>query len=141
MKISIASVFLSILALSESTVVHDSHKGITYKGTTSKVAGTTISSFLNIPFAESVAGPKRFTKPIPKSYAPGAVIDASKPGPACPQQKVPVDGFALFSNVTNVSEDCLNLRVDRVETGSTSKGKLPVYVWIYGGMWSAVYFD
>ena len=96
------------------------------------VAANGTESFLGIPFAESVSGSKRFTKATPKQWSKGSNFDATQPGPACPQAKVPVASFPVFSNVTNAQEDCLTLRVDRpanIRAGS----KLPVMVYIYGG--------
>ena len=97
--------------------------GVTANGT---------DSFLGIPFAESVSGERRFTKPKPKKWSKGSTFHAAQPGPACPQGKMPVPDFPLFSNVTNAQEDCLNLRVDRPANISAG-AKLPVMVYIYGG--------
>ncbi|KAL2838966.1 Alpha/Beta hydrolase protein [Aspergillus pseudoustus] len=38
----------------------------------------------------------------------------------------------LFDNVTNISEDCLTLRIDR-PANTSALAKLPVLVWIYSG--------
>lgn len=89
-------------------------------------------SFLNIRFGQDTSGANRFTHPKPFSYPPGTVINATQAGAACPQQKVPTPNFPIFDNVTNISEDCLTLRVDR-PANTTSTDKLPVMVWIYGG--------
>lgn len=91
-----------------------------------------IESFLNIRFGQSTSGKNRFAAPKPYVYPRGSVVNATQPGAACPQQKVPIQGMAVFDNVTRVSEDCLTLRVDRpANTSSTSK--LPVMAFIYGG--------
>ena len=91
-----------------------------------------VESFLNIRFGDDTSGANRFAHPKPFAYTPGTNVDASSPGAACPQQREPVKGFPVFSNVTNVSEDCLTLRIDR-PANTTSADKLPVMVWIYGG--------
>jgi carboxylesterase type B len=40
----------------------------------------------------------------------------------------------FFSEVKDISEDCLNLRVSRpAELGITSASKLPIVVWLYRG--------
>ena len=108
--------------------VTDPSTNITYKGKSSNG----VESFLNIRFGQDTGGVNRFLHPKPFSYADGKTVDASAPGAACPQQKVPVPGFDVFDNVTNVSEDCLTLRVDR-PAGTSASDKLPVFVWIYGG--------
>jgi carboxylesterase type B len=71
--------------------------------------------------------------PIPFSYPENTKVDASKPGAACPQQKVPVPGFPLFSNVTDPSENCLTLRIARAVNTAEGFLKLPVMAYIYGG--------
>ncbi|KAK5797947.1 hypothetical protein VI817_004238 [Penicillium citrinum] len=91
-----------------------------------------IESFLNIRFAENTSGHNRFAAPKPYRYLPGSVVNASHPGAACPQQKVPIAGLEVFDNVTHISEDCLTLRVDR-PAKTSNRDKLPVMVFIYGG--------
>lgn len=91
-----------------------------------------IETFLNIRFGQSTCGKNRFAAPKPYVYPRGSVVNATQPGAACPQQKVPIQGLAVFDNVTRISEDCLTLRVDRpANTSRTSK--LPVMAFIYGG--------
>lgn len=113
---------------STAPVVTDTGLNVTYHGT----GIDSVESFLNIRFAEDTSGENRFAAPKPFTYADGTIVNASAPGAACPQQKVPVQGFSVFSNVTNVSEDCLTLRVDR-PANTTADAKLPVLLWIYGG--------
>jgi carboxylesterase type B len=108
--------------------VTDQSSHITYKGKTSN----NVESFLNIRFGQDTGGANRFLHPKPFSYPDSTVVDASKSGSACPQQKIPVQGFDAFDNVTNFSEDCLTLRIDR-PAGTDASAKLPVFVWIYGG--------
>ncbi|KAJ5368724.1 carboxylesterase [Penicillium cataractarum] len=91
-----------------------------------------IESFLNIRFGQNTGGSNRFAAPKPYTYPPGSVVNATQPGAACPQQKVPIEGLAVFDNVTQVSEDCLTLRIDRPANTSRT-AKLPVMAFIYGG--------
>lgn len=91
-----------------------------------------IESFLNIRFGQSTGGNNRFAAPRPYSYPHGSVVNATQPGAACPQQKVPIQGLQVFDNVTHISEDCLTLRVDR-PANTSSTAKLPVMAFIYGG--------
>lgn len=91
-----------------------------------------VESFLNIRFAEDTSGENRFAAPKPFTYPSGSVVNASRPGAACPQQKVPIPGLEVFDNVTHISEDCLTLRVDRPAM-TTAHHKLPVMAFIYGG--------
>ncbi|KAF3389019.1 Secreted lipase [Penicillium rolfsii] len=91
-----------------------------------------IESFLNIRFGQSTGGDNRFAAPKPYLYPRGSVVNATLPGAACPQQKVPIQGLQVFDNVTHISEDCLTLRVDR-PANTSSTAKLPVMAFIYGG--------
>jgi carboxylesterase type B len=103
--------------------------GVTYHGITESSG---LESFQNIPFGQDTSGEGRFAPPRPYVPPQNAVINATVPGPACPQQKVPIPAFPLFSNVTNPSEDCLNLRITR-PGNTTEESNLPVMVYIYGG--------
>lgn len=91
-----------------------------------------VESFLNIRFGHDTSGNNRFAPPEPYLYPANSVHNASLTGAACPQQKVPIPDLPLFDNVTNVSEDCLTLRVDR-PAGTSRDAGLPVMVYIYGG--------
>lgn len=101
---------------------------VTFQGITAH----DVDSFLNIKFGADTAGDNRFAPPQPYTYSSGSTVDASHPGAACPQSRVPLRGFSLLDNVTDVSEDCLTLRVDR-PAGTKANAKLPVMVYIYGG--------
>ena len=109
-------------------IVIDRTSNVTYVG----AAGQGVESFLNIKFGHDTGAENRFALPRAYIYESGSIVNASVPGAACPQQPVPVPGFDVFSNVTNISEDCLSLRIDR-PAGTGSDAKLPVMLWIYGG--------
>lgn len=113
---------------SVNPVVQDLVSNVSFHG----VRSMGIESFLNIKFGQDTSGNNRFAAPKRFEYESGSIINAAFPGAACPQQKVPVSGFSVFSNVTSVSEDCLTVRVDR-PANTTANSKLPVLLWIYGG--------
>ncbi|KAK0737601.1 Alpha/Beta hydrolase protein [Apiosordaria backusii] len=112
-------------ALAEPTVTIAKTK-ITYRGTT---AGS-IEHFQNIKYAHDTSGHRRFAPP--EAYVPpeGSEIDASTPGPACPQNRAGIPPF--FVETPNISEDCLSLRISR-PAGTTADDKLPVVVHLHGG--------
>jgi carboxylesterase type B len=135
MKLALLSALLSSTAIcaplserASALSVTDPSNQVTYNGKSSN----NVESFLNIRFGQDTGGANRFLHPKPFSYPNGTMVDASAPGAACPQQKVPVPGFNAFDNVTTASEDCLTLRIDR-PAGTSASDKLPVLVWIYGG--------
>ncbi|KAJ5983670.1 carboxylesterase [Penicillium waksmanii] len=110
------------------TVVLGGSNNVQFEGT----SANNVESFMNIRFAEDTSGNNRFAAPKPFSYPSGSVVNASLPGAACPQQKVPIPGLEVFDNVTHISEDCLTLRVDR-PIRKSNQDKLPVMAFIYGG--------
>lgn len=107
--------------------VTDSFNGVTYQGYLS----SEIETFLNIRFGEDTSGQNRFAPPKAFSYAQNEMVNASTNGAACPQS-MQLPGFAGGGNITKMSEDCLTLRVDRVQN-TTAEAHLPVMVWMYGG--------
>lgn len=110
--------------------VTDANTKVTYYGS----SADGVEQFENIFFGQDTGGTSRFAPPLPFAYPSGSRVMANAPGNACPQPVVPITGFEfLFSNVTRQSEDCLNLRIAR-PAGNHSQSKLPVMVWIYGGM-------
>jgi carboxylesterase type B len=119
---------LSVGVLAAPTVVDGSVKyvGIVNNGVT--------ESFLGIKFGQDTGGTNRFKRPRPYAYPAGATVQATTPGPACAQKLGnPVPSVSdLLSNVTEISEDCLYIRVDR-PVNTTARAKLPVMVYLYGG--------
>jgi carboxylesterase type B len=89
--------------------------------------------FLGVPFGQDTSGSNRFAPPKPVIVIPGAKIDGTVPGPACPQSVDPHSILPdLNSNFTHQSEDCLNLRIAR-PSATTNHAGLPVMVFLYGG--------
>ncbi|KAF2230602.1 alpha/beta-hydrolase [Viridothelium virens] len=111
----------------EPTVYNDQTK-ITYQG---KLKDS-VEHFQNIKFAQDTSGSRRFAAPEPFLPPANTVVDATNPGPACPQLTSALPPF--FSEVDRISEDCLNLYIARpAGLDITLKNDLPVVVWIHGG--------
>lgn len=108
--------------------VTDPSRDVRYVGTHS--ADLAVEHFHNIFYAEDTSGPNRFAPPVPATPPRGSVIDATTPGAWCPQGTGDVLPFT--SRVTNISEDCLSLRVARLR-GTGPGARLPVAVWLHGG--------
>lgn len=109
-------------------IVTDLSQDVNYIGARS--ADLSVEQFHNIFYAEDTSGPNRFAPPIPTSPVRGSVIDATTPGAWCPQGTGDVLPFT--SRVTNISENCLSLRIARLR-GTGPDSKLPVAVWLHGG--------
>jgi hypothetical protein len=90
-----------------------------------------VEHFQNIFYGEDTSGKNRFAPPVPVKHAKGSVIDATQSGAWCPQGTGDVLPFT--SRITNVSEKCLSLRIAR-PFGTKQNAKLPVMVWIHGGV-------
>lgn len=99
---------------------------LTYHGTTQG----SVEHFQNIKFAHDTSGERRFAPPEPYTPPDDSEVDATAPGPACPQSEASIPPF--FDETPNTSEDCLSLRVAR-PAGTSAGAKLPVVVWVYGG--------
>lgn len=111
-----------------SISVVDQLHNVTYNG----LERNGVEVFLNIPFGQDTSGENRFKPPRPFILVAGSTITAQAQGHACPQQTGKVLGPLALANVTDISEDCLNLNIGRPK-GCSAKTKLPVMVWIYGG--------
>ena len=90
-----------------------------------------VEQFQSIYFAESTAGKNRFAPPQPFVPPAGSAINATAPGPACPQA-LGSQGTPFLADITNISEDCLSLRIARPQ-GTCEDDSLPVMVFLYGG--------
>ncbi|KAJ5337357.1 uncharacterized protein N7506_005379 [Penicillium brevicompactum] len=136
--VSVVAILLAIIAiyyqkysstfyLSHDPKVVDSARDITYLGSLSPAG---IEHFQNIFYAEEPTGLRRFAAPVPMRPANGSVIDTTRAGAWCPQGMGDILPFT--SSVTNISENCLSLRIARLAR-TQKDAKLPVAVWIHGG--------
>jgi len=131
--IFVASVIVLLYALNHerhpSAYVIDTRTNVSYQG----VSIDGVDAFQNIHYGQDTSGSGRFAPPKPFIPAHNTIINATVAGAACPQQLDPFPGLTgLLDNVTNISEDCLTLRIARPATVSQN-AKLPVMVFIYGG--------
>lgn len=108
--------------------VVDSGRGVTYEG----LERNGIEVFLNIPYGQDTGGANRFKPPRPHVPVAGSIIDAKSYGPSCPQSLGVWVPPLTLGNITEVSEDCLNLNVARPKH-ACAEDRLPVLVWIHGG--------
>ncbi|CCC12658.1 hypothetical protein SMACR_05619 [Sordaria macrospora] len=114
-------------------IVKDPINNLSYRGTITTLPSSSsanpkvqIEHYLNIRFASA----PRFSPPTPFLYQSGSLIDATLPGPACPQSLPAIPPF--FAETHAISEDCLNLRISR-PAGTAPDANLPVVVHIHGG--------
>ncbi|KAI8962346.1 alpha/beta-hydrolase [Daldinia sp. FL1419] len=118
------------LALSFSVaanpIVQTGKSGISYRGTTKN----SIEYFQHVKFAHDTSGIRRFAPPEPYTPPDGSEVDATAPGPACPQSKAGIPPY--FSETPDISEDCLHLQIAR-PAGTGPEDRLPVVVWLHGG--------
>ena len=109
-------------------IVHDPRISVSYRGT----SANGVEQFQNIFYAEDTSGSNRFAPPVPYNPLPGTTVDATAAGAWCPQG---MGGPPLpwTSPITNVSENCLSLRIAR-PTNIDASARLPVLVYMHGGM-------
>ncbi|KAJ4355672.1 uncharacterized protein N0V89_003692 [Didymosphaeria variabile] len=130
MKLLVLVALAVAATIAAPTTYHDG-AGITYQG----FARNGVEVFLGIPYAQDTGGKNRFKPPQPLQATPGAVVDATKPGQACPQQLGQWYAPLTLLNVTkeSISENCLNLNIVRPANSSYKTSSYPVMVWIHGG--------
>lgn len=121
-----ATVSLCASFLAAEPIVELERGFVTYRGTSTG----SVEHFHNIKYGHDTSGPRRFAPPVPYVAPEGSVLDATTPGPACPQLQGATP--LLFAEVPEISEDCLNLRIAR-PYGAVSTQKLPVVVHIHTG--------
>lgn len=110
-----------------SPLALDTHQQITYHG----LARNGIEVFLGIPYGQDTSGPGRFKPPTKHVPLAGSRVDATAYGHSCPQDGLWAAPLTL-ANITDMSEDCLNLNVARPK-GTRAGDRLPVMVYIHGG--------
>ncbi|KAI7241102.1 hypothetical protein KC330_g818 [Hortaea werneckii] len=116
------------LATASAPTAYDCSDDVTYTGT----YRSGIEAFLSIPYAQDTGGEHRFKPPRPYVPTRGTEISATVAGPTCPQQKGAPFAPLFLQYVTDVSEDCLHLNIER-PNGTQPYSKLPVMVFIHGG--------
>jgi carboxylesterase type B len=124
---SIFGIYLARVILAEPLVTIQKSQ-VTYRG----ISSQSVEHFQNIKYAHDTSGQRRFSPPESFVPPPGTVIDATSPGPSCPQTQDAMLPF--FSETGEISEDCLHLRISRPAMATlNSKSKLPVVLWVHGG--------
>jgi len=121
----LAAAFGVAASIEKSNPVVELNK-VTFRG----IAANNVEHFLNIRYAYDTSGQRRFAPPEPYLYPEGQEVNATAPGPACPQDKAALPPF--FDETPEISEDCLNLRISR-PAGTKAGDKLPVVVHLHGG--------
>ena len=124
---------LTVALVAAKPYVVDSSANVTYQG----LIRNGIELFLNIPYGQDTSGENRFKPPVPHQPVSGSTINATAYGYACPQPLGQPGLFPLvLSNITDISENCLNLNVARPKD-TCAGSKYPVMVFIHGGsFWS-----
>lgn len=122
----VATANLIVGAIANPFVV-DSKRHVSYQGI---ITSPGIETFLGIPYGKDTSGVRRFAPPEPFTAPSGYLFNATAAGPSCPQQSG--GGFLYSTNVTYMSENCLNLLLAR-PANITHGAKLPVMTYIYGG--------
>ncbi|UKZ63443.1 uncharacterized protein TrAtP1_004673 [Trichoderma atroviride] len=101
---------------------------VTYQG----IHRNGVEAFLNVPYGQDTGDYWRFKPPRPHIPVPGSMVKADSYGPACPQ---PLGSWMVplsLTNITAISEDCLNLNIVRPRA-TEANASLPVMVYIHGG--------
>ena len=118
---------LTNLSVTAAPIVTNPITQISYHGT----QVSDVEHFQNIFYAQDTSGARRFFPPAPYLPHPGTIVDATKPGAWCPQAEGGPP-LPFTSPITNISENCLSLRIAR-PIGTAASAKLPVIVYLHGG--------
>ncbi len=126
---NILPILLCLQTAAAIPFVINARTGISYQGT----SADEIEQFQNIRYAEDTSGANRFAPPVPYLPTRGSTVNATASGAACPQASDPISIYPFLSTITDLSEDCLNLRIARPANQPLNK-PLPVMVWLHGGI-------
>ncbi|KFY03173.1 hypothetical protein O988_01657 [Pseudogymnoascus sp. VKM F-3808] len=127
-RIAVALLYSGVAVATTTPRAVDTKHGVTYNG----IERNGIEVFLNIPYGQDTGGANRFKPPKPYVTAAGSVIEAKSYGPSCPQALGGWTPPISLGNITDISEDCLNLNIARPK-GACAGDQLPVMVYIHGG--------
>lgn len=127
-RVAVALLYSGVAVATITPKVVDTKHDVKYVG----LERNGIEVFLNIPYGQDTGGANRFRPPKPYIAAAGSTIGSKSYGPSCPQQLGNWAPPISLGNITDISEDCLNLNVARPK-GSCAGDKLPVMVYIHGG--------
>lgn len=95
----------------------------------SVAAGSGVTVYRGIPYAEAPTGARRWRPPVAKAAHSG-VREAKDFGPICFQPEFPKTPANIYhEDLPAMSEDCLSLNVWQPRAAA----KAPVFVWIHGG--------
>ena len=130
MKVVLSLVAITAAAAATNPIVVANCSGgqVQYQG----IEREGVEIFFNIPYAQDTGGKNRFKPPRSFSPVPGTIYDATKAGPACPQSLGQWNVPLTLNNITEISENCLNLNIARPKSNGT-RTAYPVMVWIHGG--------
>lgn len=102
-------VYTSIVASAPSATIPD--VDVTYRD----IDCNGVEAFVNIPYGMPTDGAHRFKSHRLHIPVPGSTIYADSYGPACPQDLGGWISPLSLTNVTWISEDCLNLNIVRLK--------------------------
>ncbi|HEV2576138.1 MAG TPA: carboxylesterase family protein [Acidobacteriaceae bacterium] len=128
-KALIGRVFFAVVLTASSAAIAQSPSASTDAGVLSGVHESGLSVYKGVPFAAPPVGDLRWQPPAAMTHWAGT-RKADAFAPACMQTGVSMPG----ETPPVVSEDCLYLNV--WTPAKSSKERLPVIVWIYGGAYT-----
>ncbi|CAI6334765.1 unnamed protein product [Periconia digitata] len=128
MWFTLAAILVGLVAA--GPIAKDDKNNVIYEG----IDRNGIEVFLGIQYAQDTGGANRFKPPQAFVPAQGSKVDATKAGLPCPQQLGQWNAPLTLLNVTEFSENCLNLNIARPHSEKAAvEGGLPVLLWIHGG--------